>query len=233
MSVLLECCAAAAQIMKCSCKLEAATTCQDVQIVDKICGAIFWIAGIVVVGSLVWRLIDKLAEWFSDNRKRTKEKEEAARKQKSDLIDKLLDFLKEKASEKTDNNVQQANGKSLSMSAKYIYGLLKSHASKSCAEELRKQYVELCVEVLNNLETTDTQPGGGSGEAGGDNKSGPEQQPDDTSKGKTNNASDAPTPSDIYKDVLCFLITHVEKDKFDKNDLDDLRTSCGLPSKIK
>lgn len=99
MSVLLECCAAAAQIMKCSCKIDAATTCQDVEIVVLICGTIIWIAGIVVAGSLVWRLIDKIANGCSESRNRAKEKEEHERKQKSDLLEKKLQILKEQCYE--------------------------------------------------------------------------------------------------------------------------------------
>lgn len=99
MSVLLECCAAAAQIMKCSCKIEAETNDNDVAIVGIICGTILLIAGVVVAGSLLWRMIDKIANGCSESRKHTKENEEHERKQKADLLEKKLQILKEQCSD--------------------------------------------------------------------------------------------------------------------------------------
>lgn len=124
---------------------EAPTNVYDVLIVVAICVAIGYVARIAKCGLLSWKESIIKAEKDERDDKKARENEEAERKQKSDIINKLLDFLKEKASEKTSND-----------------------------------------------------------------------------------GSDAQKSSDIYKDVLCFLIAHFEKDNLDDKGLGDLKKSCGL-----
>ena len=96
-AILLQCCAGAAKIVKCGCDIEAATNGGDVEIVKSICCAIVSITAIVVLGSLLWRFMDHIANKNNAKRKRCWDVEDKIHKQKSDLIGKLLDFKKERA----------------------------------------------------------------------------------------------------------------------------------------
>ena len=74
---------------------EAGTNCKDVAIAEAICHSFVYITAIVVLGSLVWRLMDYLFKGCQEKRKQKYDVENSKRKQKGDLLDKYLDFLKE------------------------------------------------------------------------------------------------------------------------------------------
>ena len=54
-AILLQSCACAAKVVKCSCDATASTNCQDVMITAFICGTIVIIALIVKCGILIWK----------------------------------------------------------------------------------------------------------------------------------------------------------------------------------
>ena len=243
-----------------SCANGTPTNCNDLGIAISVCVALVTVALITKCAILSWKKASISSVAIERKAKELKDRDESFRKQKSDLINKLLDFLKEKTSEKNEKNGQQANGKSLLMSSEDIYSLLRSNASKSNEEELRQRYIELCVKVLQKLKSSDGQSdddGGGetygspgktegkpspasSGQpavsppptpksVGGTNPG--EQILDNVNDDNSNKEPESKKPSDIYIDVLCFLIAHVEKGTPDEKDLDALRESCGLPPK--
>lgn len=84
---------------------EAGTNCCDVNIAEAIGKSLVLIFAICVIGFLIWKLIDHIANGVEMLFKKDKEKEESERKQKADLLDKYLDFLKEQAS-KDDKLIQ-------------------------------------------------------------------------------------------------------------------------------
>lgn len=112
-TVLLQSCACAANLVKCSCDTTASTNCQNVKITAIVCGAIVIIAFIVKCGILTWKRKDLDAKEKERKECVEKEKEECerkknadevtrqhniedeARKQKADLLDKYLVFLSE------------------------------------------------------------------------------------------------------------------------------------------
>lgn len=78
---------------------EAGTNCKDVAIAEAICHSFVYITAIVVLGSLVWRLMDYLFKGCQEKRKQKYDVENSKRKQKGDLLDKYLDLLKEQTKE--------------------------------------------------------------------------------------------------------------------------------------
>lgn len=112
-TVLFQSCACAAKVVKCSCDTTASTNCQDVMIAAIICGAVVIIAFIAKCGILIWQhqdLTAKKKEREDCEQKEIKEcdrkknadavtrqhnLEDEARKQRADLLDKYLVFLRE------------------------------------------------------------------------------------------------------------------------------------------
>ena len=93
------------------------------------------------------------------------------------------------------------------MTNEEIYKLLKENASKSCSEELRKQYIDLCVDILRNIKKE--QPAK------------PQEESDEVKSSKEENANN-------YINALCTLISLVNKDTLGKEELDELKESCWL-----
>ena len=79
---------------------KAGTNCSDVKIADAICKSLVLIFAICVAGFLIWKLIDHIAIAVSGLYKRKCDVEDKKLKQKSDLIDKLTDFLTNQTQEK-------------------------------------------------------------------------------------------------------------------------------------
>lgn len=92
-AMLLQNCGCAEKIMKLASNMEAATNCKDVEIAKAVCCAIVSITAIVVIGVLIWKLIDKISNGISGWNKRNWDVEDKVRKQKADLLDKKLDAL--------------------------------------------------------------------------------------------------------------------------------------------
>lgn len=74
---------------------EAGTNCCDVNIAEAIGKSLVLIFAICVIGFLIWKLIDHIANGVEMLFKKDKEKEESERKQKAELLNKYLDFMKE------------------------------------------------------------------------------------------------------------------------------------------
>lgn len=198
-TIFLHCCPNAAQIMKCSCKLVASTNSCDEKIVYTICGAIIWVSAIIVGGSLIWRLLHHISIGCQERRKNKKDVEDCKRKQEADLIDKLLDFLKNKATEKSNNSQQPKSGNKVSLEANEIYDLLDNNAAKSYSEDLRKQYISLCVKLLRDAKNSET----------------------NTSNESAN--INQPYYADMYIRILCYLIEKTQHGKLNQKDLDLLK----------
>ena len=77
--------------------VEKGTNCADVAMTAVICKAVVCVALILVLGFLVWKLMDHIANGISGWRKRVWEVNDIKRKQKSDLLTRLLDFKKDLA----------------------------------------------------------------------------------------------------------------------------------------
>ena len=104
-TLLLECCQSPAQIVKCSCEIEAATSCNDITVVSIICGTIILVALIARWAVLSWKKVGINYEKEEQERKSSKEEKECSRKIKADCQQKLLDFLeKQIASNKEDKS---------------------------------------------------------------------------------------------------------------------------------
>jgi len=206
-AMLLDCCNCAAQFAELASRLETPTNCEDVEIAKAICCAIVSITAIIVLGSLLWRLMDHLFKRCQEKRKQEYDVENSKRKQESDLKDKLLDFLKSKASEKNNNKGQQAIKESLSLTPQKIYDLLKGNAHESDSSELRKQYIELCVDILQNLKA--------------ENKDFVKPKDNEFSKDHKNYDS-------TYIDVLCTLIGICHKKELSDDNIKDSKQCCAL-----
>ena len=119
-AILLQSCACAAKVVKCSCDVTASTNCQDVMIAAIICGTIVIIALIVKCGILIWKGKDLAEKEKERQEKKTRETaecdrkkaadeetrrqllEDEARKKKADLLDKYLVYLSEQSEGKDD-----------------------------------------------------------------------------------------------------------------------------------
>lgn len=73
---------------------EPETSCNDVTIVAIICATIVLVALIAMFSFLIWKCREHKAEAESKEKEREKDEKDRQWKQRSDLIDKKLDFLK-------------------------------------------------------------------------------------------------------------------------------------------
>lgn len=93
---------------------EPETNTSDVFIAETICTHIFYIVLVGVLGFVVWKLLDHVAKGISEYYKRRCVVKDKELKQKADLLDKYLDFLKERTREKNDipkdNNEEKQKG---------------------------------------------------------------------------------------------------------------------------
>lgn len=103
---------------------EAEANKYDESIANTICDNLFWIVFVCVVGFLLWKIADNLFQRWKDCRQHKWDVDKLKWKQRADLIGKLLDFLKDRA---TDNKEQPAkngssslNPESSKMSENYI-----------------------------------------------------------------------------------------------------------------
>lgn len=72
-----------------------ATNCNDVKIAECICKCVFEVAIVAAITFLAWKLLDYIAYCVSFWYKRRCEAKDTLNKKKSELSDKLIDFLKE------------------------------------------------------------------------------------------------------------------------------------------
>ena len=77
--------------------IESSTNVSDISIAETICTYIFCVVLIGVLGFLIWKLLDHFAKGISEYYKRRCVVKDKELKLKADLLDKYLDFLKEKA----------------------------------------------------------------------------------------------------------------------------------------
>ena len=91
------------------CVQEAPTNCNDVLIVAIICIAIIIITWLGICKFFGFKKEERAARTSADNKKRENEVNDQKWKLQSNLIDKLLDFFKNKASEKDNNNGKEEN----------------------------------------------------------------------------------------------------------------------------
>lgn len=80
--------------------VENATSCEDVWIVGIICLAVFLVVLVAAFTILAWKTKEIKAKENERKAKDAKEGMDCERKQKADLVDKYLDFLKSRAKEK-------------------------------------------------------------------------------------------------------------------------------------
>ena len=73
--------------------VETGTNYADVAMTAFICKAVVCVAFILVLGFLIWKLMDHIANGISGWRKRVWDVEDIKRKQKSDLLTKKIDLL--------------------------------------------------------------------------------------------------------------------------------------------
>lgn len=92
-AMLLQSCGCAEKIMKLASNIEAATNCKDVEIAKAVCCTIVSVTIIIVIGSLLWKLMDYLFKGCQEKMKQKYEAKEQEWKQKADLLDKKLDAL--------------------------------------------------------------------------------------------------------------------------------------------
>lgn len=82
--MLLQCCESAAQVVKCSCGQELATNCNDLGIAQAISCTIIIVTCCIVIGFLLWKLMDYIAKGCQEKRKRRWEEDDKELKQKAD-----------------------------------------------------------------------------------------------------------------------------------------------------
>lgn len=97
--MLLECCGCAAQIAKCNCVHEVATSGIDLEIARLVCDTIVCVLLIFVLGALAWRLIDHHATKKVTIRKRRWDFADKNLALKQDLQEKLLSFQQQRCAE--------------------------------------------------------------------------------------------------------------------------------------
>lgn len=98
-TLLLDCCTKVVKMMEKMmhyvCEANA-TNCNDVKIAECICEYILWIAIVVAITFLSWKIIEQIANGVSVWYKRQCDVEDIERKTKAELLSKKLETLKGK-----------------------------------------------------------------------------------------------------------------------------------------
>jgi len=224
-----------AVVLQClPCSKETETNWADLSIANSICYYLYCIVFICVAGVVLWKILGIIEQRWKDCCQHKWEMKSLMWKQRSNLTERLLDFLKDKTSEKNNNKGKQANNSSSQISPEDIYNLLKDNAVKSSPAEVRQRYVELCVELLKKQKADTDKPLHGvstpqeSSPTSENHEGDGDQISDETSMGKSDDASNDKNPSDIYKDVLCYLIGSTHKSELNDTDINSLKNQCGL-----
>lgn len=133
-AMLLQCCPSAAQIVKCSCALEVATSDNDVTIVAIICATVVLLA--LIAKWAIWSWQKAVISFKERERevKDAKEKAESIRKQEADLQEKLLSFLEKNT---VNENYNKEKDK-----------IIKTQ--KGMASEESKYYVKVLKALIDN-----------------------------------------------------------------------------------
>ena len=82
--------------------------CAKFGITHQICFTIVTTVAIIVVGFLLWKLMDHIASSKAEKRNRQWNVEDIERKQKAELLEKKLSFLKDKDSKEYSDAIDQA-----------------------------------------------------------------------------------------------------------------------------
>ncbi len=181
---------------------EAETNGQDVSIVNSISYYLYCIVFVCVAGFLVWKIIEILAQRWNNCCQHKWEIKNRKIKQKSDLTDKLLDFLKNEASSKKNDTKPN-----VSLTINDVCKTLEKSTETSEAEALRKHLMNLCTTLIKqSKELSETKP---------------------AEKGK-NDDSLKETNAENYVKALYSLIELIDKDQWNQNDLKKLQSSCGF-----
>lgn len=189
------------------CVQEAATNWLDFAIAAIICVSVVVIACYGICRFFSNKEAERAAQENANEEKKTKDEADKKAKQKSDMTDKLVDFLKDQASSK--NNDAKPN---VSLAIDDVCKYLEESAEVPAVEGLRKQLVNLCTTLIKN----------NKGEKNNDNtesKSAKTGKKEDPSKD---------TNAETYVNALCTLIGLMDKEQWDKDDIDNLKKSCGL-----
>ena len=101
-TLFLDCSSNAAQMAKCGCKAVVETNGNDVTVAQTVCCSVVTIIAIVVVGFLVWKLMEHIVKNRQSKRQHMWETEEKVRNRNVELIDAKLKVLKEQCYEKKD-----------------------------------------------------------------------------------------------------------------------------------
>ena len=96
-TILIQCCDVAAKVIKCGCDVDV-TNNYDPEIAGTICHAFISVTEIIVVGFLIWKLMEYVANGIAGWRKRVWEVEDIKRKQEADLKKRFMDFLEKNTS---------------------------------------------------------------------------------------------------------------------------------------
>lgn len=89
------CCANSAQIIKCGCKVAAATNENDVIVTQTICGSVVVIIALFVVGFLLWKWMGHCYSKWGTIRQHKWEREDRERTKRANLQEKKMAALKE------------------------------------------------------------------------------------------------------------------------------------------
>lgn len=135
---------------------ETRTNCYDAQIAKMICWAVVMVALIAAVAILLWKSIDTWYKNHELNFKAEKENIESIRKQKADLIDKYLDFLKEETKEtismdEFEKSIDEAKKGPICDLTEKLSAFFKSGKEKMVADPQKKAQYKLVLEYLIEL----------------------------------------------------------------------------------
>ena len=148
--------------------VEKGTNCADVAMTSVICTTVIRVALILVLGFLAWKLLDHIVNGFAGWRKRVWEVEDIKRKQKSDLLTKLLDFQKdlalnyEKEEIKTKEKMRQSENNNDEKEKKEDKKECESKSEKKKYDDKEaKEYIKMIKNILginySNEKEHDTQ----------------------------------------------------------------------------
>ena len=81
------------------------TNCQDVKIAEVICCTFICVAGIIIIGFLIWKLMDYCFICCSESKKRKWAKEDQEKRQKAELLNKYITDSEKRKTEQDYTNV--------------------------------------------------------------------------------------------------------------------------------
>lgn len=202
--------------LKCSCSDAIATNSEDTAIAAVICGTLFCITIVCVIGFLLWKITDYFINKYQYRREKRWEDRNKEWELANQIIERYLDHLKSQSSDKkaSEPRKDKVDLKDLKEKA---YNALEEASSPYGRTNLQKILLSLYTEILKKESNPDSGAAGPTKDKSSQNPgtTNPSQQESANSESPENPSPTEPAKNKpSYEEVLANLLVNLLKGQF-------------------